>query len=453
MNRLWVRLTLSHAVLLLTGILVVTFVTAQVLELTILRQAASQVAISSGLLRRLPELEAIVDSGNAASLLHGAGAPHVVIADGQGRVLYDWHGGEGRYLSALQRRLAVQFTVNGRVIAYVLPLPSRALGQEYAAIVAAQRRTVFVTGSIAAIAAVLVSLLVSESITSPLQRLVGAARAVAAGDLRRRIEPRGPKETRELAQAFNQMAEALAEAEQRRRSFTADIAHELRTPLSVLQANLSAMLDGVYMPTKEELAALYDESLRLNRLVQDLFQLAAFDAGQMQLEVEPVNLGRLLEGTVRVFQPAADAKGLAVSTDWPADLVVKGDRNRLGQVLTNLLTNSLRHTDPGGVIRVSARAVDGMAEVTVQDNGEGIAPDDLPHVFDRFWRAERSRSRDYGGAGLGLAIAKQLIEAMGGSIGAESQPGGGARFWFTLPLVSQAEAREPVAAGSANGHP
>ncbi|MGQ9553425.1 MAG: sensor histidine kinase [Anaerolineae bacterium] len=438
MNRLWVRLTLSHAALVLGSILLVAFVLGQVIELAVRREAARQVATRSGLVERIPELVARLKQRQEGRGDHQvmSGSVRVVLADEQGQVLYDWRGGEDRDLTLWERRLAVPIRVNGRVVAYVLPMPISAVGQEFAPILRALRRTVIVASATFAVGALIISLVLSESVTSPLRRLVVGARAIAAGDLSKRIEPCGPQETNDMAHAFNQMAAALQDAERRRREFTADIAHELRTPLSVLQGNLSAMLDEVYTPSKEEVAALYDEVLRLNRLVQDLAQLAQADSGQLRLALELVDVGKLLDRSVSLFRPAAEAKGVSLQPNWPEAIPpVTADPTRAGQVLDNLLSNALRHTPSGGQIEVGARPLDGYVEVWVADNGEGIASEDVRHVFRRLWRAEPSRSREHGGSGLGLAIAKRLVEAMGGTIGVESNRGQGARFWVRMPLV------------------
>ena len=444
MDRLWVRLTASHAALVLLAILATTLITAQALELALRREAARQVAVESGLLQRMQELANLEHQSMMAGFRRGqAMMPRIILADRQGNVRYDWRGETGRSLTPLERRLAVAIVVDGQVVAYVLPMAVSALSEEYALVLRIMRRTMLVAGLVAGLGALVVSLLVSESVTQPLRRLVAAARAIAGGDLKKRIEARGPRETRSLAEAFNQMAASLEEAEQRRRDLTADIAHELRTPLAVLQGNLSAILDGVYTPSKEEVAALYDQVLRLNGLVADLGELAQFDSGHLLLQLGPADLVPLLERTVALFQPAAEAKGVSVATQWPAELpLVTADAARVGQVLNNLLSNALRYTPPGGEVVLGADAEGTTVEIWVADTGEGIPEADLPHVFQRFWRAEHSRSREHGGAGLGLAIVKQLVEAMSGTIGVQSDAGKGARFWFRLPQIDTSAASQ-----------
>lgn len=434
MNRIWVRLTLSHALLVLAGILVITVAAGELVALNLRREVARQLAVGSGMLAHMAESGTAPGWHGQMMRRSGAGAPRIILADATGRVVYDWQGESDRTLTALERQLAVVLRDDGgKTVGYVLPVAASALTDDLSEMLRQLRRTVLLAGAVSGLAAVGLSLAVSGSITRPLRRLVSGVRAVAEGDLSRRIDPGGPVETRELAAAFNQMAARLGEAEQQRRDLTADIAHELRTPLAVLQANLSAMLDRVYIPDEQEIAALYDEVLRLSRLVQDLGQLAEFDAGRMQLHLDAVDVGRILGGAVTLFEVAGDDKQVELVRRWPEDLPpVVADTVRLGQVANNLLSNALRHTPAGGRVEVGATADEQAVEVWVADSGEGIPEAERERVFERLWRADHSRSREHGGSGLGLAIARQLVEAMGGSIAVSSAPSGGARFSVRL---------------------
>jgi len=252
-----------------------------------------------------------------------------------------------------------------------------------------------------------------------------------------------------VAQAFNQMTAALEEAERQRRNMVADIAHELRTPLSVLQGNLQAILDDVYPLNKEEIARLYDETRLLGRLVDDLRELALADAGQLRLNLQPLKVAPVVQATVESLSLAAENQGVALSAELPEDLpLVRADPDRLGQVLRNLVVNALQHTPAGGSVVVRAATIAGAVEISVADTGEGIAPEDLPHVFERFWRADASRSWDKrwaGGTGLGLSVAQSLVEAQGGRIWAESALGRGSTFRFTLPLAGDEAGQAPPA--------
>lgn len=275
---------------------------------------------------------------------------------------------------------------------------------------------------------------VFSRLARPLQALQQASRRIAAGDFQVRIPPQEAGELGDIAQAFNRMAEALAWSEQQRRQMLADIAHELRTPLGILQGQLEALMDGVLPLTLEQVAQIHDEVRHLARLVEDLRLLTLAEAGQLRLDREWVDLRRLIEETVDGIALQAAEKGLHLEIRLPGELPpVPADPLRVRQALMNLLSNAVRYTPSGGRITVEARDLGSAVQVSVRDTGIGIAPEDLPHVFDRFYRAEKSRARSDGGSGLGLAIVKHLVEAHGGRVGVESAPGKGAHFFFTLP--------------------
>jgi two-component system OmpR family sensor kinase/two-component system sensor histidine kinase BaeS len=246
------------------------------------------------------------------------------------------------------------------------------------------------------------------------------------------------------------MAAALEESEQQRKNMVADVAHELRTPLAVLQGNLQALLDDLYPLDKVEVSRLYDETRLLSRLVDDLRDLALADSGQLSLNLQAVAATALAADVGESLGLAAEAQDVTLKLELEQDLPpILADPDRLAQVLRNLVTNALRYTPQGGTVTLSAGRDGGSVRLVVADTGEGITPEDLDQVFDRFWRADRSRSRDGGmaeakgrsmgepaGSGLGLAIAKSLVEAHGGRIWAESERGAGSRFTVTLPVVT-----------------
>jgi two-component system OmpR family sensor kinase/two-component system sensor histidine kinase BaeS len=294
-------------------------------------------------------------------------------------------------------------------------------------------------GGVAVLAGLVVGALLSRSLTAPLRRLAVATRAVGCGQLGHQVKVEGSVEIAELGHAFNDMSSALEEAEGQRQSMIADVAHELRTPLTVLQGNLRAILDDVYPLDKAEISRLYDETRLLSRLVNDLRELALADAGQLRLCIQPTDLVPVVHDTLDALSLAAEAQDVTLDAQLPASLPrVQADPGRVAQVLRNLLLNALRHTPEHGCVTVTAVPAQGQMEVAVADTGEGIAPDDLPHVFERFWRADPSRSRDGrspDGSGLGLSIAHSLVAAQGGRIWAESTPGQGSVFRFTLPLA------------------
>ena len=269
---------------------------------------------------------------------------------------------------------------------------------------------------------------------APAQRLGATARRLGRGDLSQRAEVTGPTEIRHLARSFNSMAAELEEAESRRRSLTADIAHELRTPTSNIQGYMEAIKDGVFQPTPETLDTIHEQSLLLSRLVDDLRLLAQVDGGDLQLQRTQTRLEELVQSCVDALRPRAEAKGVSLGVDMAGTLPgLDLDPARIAQAVGNLLDNAVTHTPEGGSVTVSAQAGAGAVEVQVADTGPGIAPDDLQRIFDRFYRADPSRSRSTGGTGLGLTIARRLVEAHGGSIEAESVVGRGSRFIIRLP--------------------
>ena len=285
---------------------------------------------------------------------------------------------------------------------------------------------------IAIIGVVLVLILVARAgrrFASPVADVMEAADRVAAGDYQTRVQERGPRDVQRLGRAFNEMAERLGTNESRRRQLLADVAHELRTPLSVIQANLEALIDGLYPLDQEHLRVLLGETRVMSRLLDDLQTLSTAEAGALTLHREQVEPRQLIDEAVGSF--AAHAKEKGVRLEGRADTLpeIDVDRLRIGEVLSNLLSNALRHTPSGGEVILTAVAAGDAVEFSIADTGTGIAQEHLPHVFDRF-----SRSPDSPGAGLGLAIAKTLVEAHGGHISAESGPPG-TTIVFTLPAV------------------
>ncbi len=268
----------------------------------------------------------------------------------------------------------------------------------------------------------------------PLSDLVQAADAVAAGDLGVRVEDTGRGGMGRLARAFNHMTAELELADRRRRNLTADVAHELRTPLHVIQGNLEGVLDGVYEPTPAHIEATLSETRLLARLIEDLRVLSLAEAGELPLAVEVVDLHDLLTDVQTSFSGQAEAAGIELRVGLPAErLTVRGDAGRLDQVLSNLVANALRYTPPGGRITLAAQQAENGVQISVCDTGQGIAPEDLPYVFDRFWRGDAARKRGAAGSGLGLAIARQLVRAHEGTIDVQSTVGGGTCFSVNLP--------------------
>jgi len=297
-------------------------------------------------------------------------------------------------------------------------------------------RTLLLSVIMAGLTAMLLMIVLTRRIFFPIYALTRAANAMEKGNLKFRVYVRSQDEIGDLARAFNAMADGLTEQEHLRKNMVSDIAHELRTPLTNIQGYLEALQDGVLDPTPEIIDSIHEEALLLSHLINDLQELALAEAGQLRLFIQPVPLRDILQQAVRILHVRAVDRDIKVSLDVPPNLpYVSGDAERLGQIVRNLLNNALTHTPSGGEIWLRARRINNEVEISVKDTGIGIPSDHLPHIFERFYRVDRSRSRHTGGAGLGLAIVKQLVLAQGGRIWAESQPGHGAIFAFTVPTT------------------
>ena len=273
-------------------------------------------------------------------------------------------------------------------------------------------------------------------LSRPVADLVDAAERIEAGDYAVRVRARGPRTLRSLGTAFNSMSERLESSERERRRLLADVTHELRTPLTVMQGNLEALLDGVYPADQVHLEPILDETRVLSRLVDDLRTLSMAEAGALALHRETTNIGELVDDSVASFRTQADSAGIALTAETEGTLPqIDVDPVRIREVLTNLLSNALRFTPRGGTVRVASSASAGQLVISVRDSGRGIAPDAVPHVFDRFYKSAESR-----GAGLGLAIAKSLVVAHGGAIEVLSTLGQGTEMRITLPVAPEPSA-------------
>jgi signal transduction histidine kinase len=302
---------------------------------------------------------------------------------------------------------------------------------------------IIVGGLLALAAALAIGFVVFRSITRPIDQLTHAAHALTRGDLSTRVavddHPTrlGTDELSDLGSAFNSMADHLQQAEQLRRDMTADIAHELRTPLSVIRANLEAMIDGVYPTDGDHIHTTLDQVNLLARLIEDLRTLALAEAGQLPLVKRPADVTALISSALASFETQAHAQQIDLTANVDTHLpLIAIDPDRIQQALAILIANALRHTPTNGSIKVSSHPESNQMIIEVADTGSGIAPDDLPHVFERFYRADKSRSRAGGGSGLGLAIAKSIIEAHNGTIEARSELGKGTSMRIQLPIES-----------------
>jgi len=393
-------------------------------------------------------LEPLVDDLEACYALHNTweacdlpgGAP-----DGgrlplrQRPMLFDAQGNEvGGDARAAPETLsqAIPLQAHGQTVGYLLPpAPMRFAPGDEALLLKRLDNAAWSAALIATLLALLLAFFSADRLLRPIHALTRAARRMAEGDLSQRVAVRGGDELALLGKAFNHMAASLQQAEQRRRALTADIAHELRTPLAVQRAHIEALLDGIYPLTPENLQPIAESNALLTRLVEDLRTLALADSGRLPLERTPVDVRPLLERTAERFAPAADARRIQIRLRSEGNCPpVPLDPGRVEQILGNLLSNALRHTPAGGLITLESACTPQHAIIRIRDSGPGISPQDLEHIFERFYRADKSRSRAEGGTGLGLTIARQLARAHGGDLRAENHPEGGALFTLTLPL-------------------
>jgi two-component system OmpR family sensor kinase/two-component system sensor histidine kinase BaeS len=367
----------------------------------------------------------------------------MILADATGAVVYDTNDQVvGEILSQNQIEVGFPIRVNNARVGTLIVTPGNVLEANSPAgqFLSSVNRAIVWSSIAAGLVALILGGWLFVQITAPLRKLSQAAEAIAGGDLSQRVDIRSKDELGRLGRSFNRMAENLSQAETQRKHMIADVAHELRTPLAVLQAGLEGMQDGVIAMDLAQVETLHEQTLLLNRLVGDLRLLSLMEAGELRLERQDVALADFLRKLADAMEPQAAAKGVQLELDVPEGLPdVSIDTDRMTQVLNNLVSNALRYTPAGGKITIGASEDPTGWILTVTDTGTGISPEQLELIFDRFYRADPSRSRSSGGSGLGLAIVKQLVEAHGGTVRAQSpvffdqaEPYG-SRFLVTLP--------------------
>lgn len=360
------------------------------------------------------------------------------LADASGQIVLPggpFRLGQVAGVQQLDQGLAVE--VGGeRVATALLVLPPPDLDPREQRYVDATNRALLIGALGAAAAALLIGLLLSRGFLSPLTELTQAISAMKRGDLSQRVPVRTRDELGELAEAFNAMSAQLHRAKELRQQMTADIAHELRTPLMVISGYLEALCDGTLEPTPARFETMNQEALQLRRLIDDLRTLSLADAGELKLQLQIIQPREILEQVARSFDPLAQEQQVALRLESaPALPSIQADRERMVQVLSNLISNALRHTPAGGRITLAAQSQQNQVQLIVQDTGVGIAAEHLPNVFERFYRIEESRYTSEGESGLGLAIAKSIVEAHQGTITVESQPGVGTTMRIALPAA------------------
>jgi signal transduction histidine kinase len=291
-------------------------------------------------------------------------------------------------------------------------------------------------GILAIILATILTIILSRRISKPIQSLALAANRVGEGDLSHRVAIMDKGEVGELAINFNNMANSLEMAEQLRRNMVTDVAHELRTPVSNIRGQVEAIKDKLLEPDIKTLDSIHEEVMLLSRLIDDLQDLTLAEAGKLSIIQQPENINLLVQKTVELMQPKGKDTGISINAKVPEKISSGNiDQHRIRQVLRNLINNAIVHTHNGGTITVSVSELDDWIEISVIDTGEGIPPEDTPLIFERFYRADKSRARSSGGTGLGLTIARRLVETHGGKISVESKLDEGSRFFFTIPVA------------------
>lgn len=469
MRTLRSRLTLTHTLIALIAVVAVT-----ALATILIQRGFDRLAAERGRNQARDIAQALGDYYNTHGNLtdapavirqrildQGGALPRrIVLANPDWRVIFDTREGilslRGRILLPFLREQATPVrAADGRIIAYVLaPVSDTQDLSQYERDFLARVYLSMILGSLLAGAvALVVGVLIATRLTRPLRRLTDAARRLAAGERHDPLPPPPDAELAELAAAFNTMAADLEHQQQLRRQLIADIAHELRTPLSVLRLQLESIEDGIEQPTPTVLASLAEEVGVLTRLVDDLRLLSLADAGQLSLAIGAVDAGEALAHAVTAASARARRQGIHLRYEPPAGnrpLLVAADPQRLTQMLGNLVENALRYTPRGGhvTLRVAARHDTrqyGDVVIEVADTGPGIPPEELARVFDRFYRADRARARETGGSGLGLAIVQRLAEMQGGRVWATSVAGQGTSFFIALPVAGSMRATQLAA--------
>ncbi len=447
MNKLWVRLSLAFSGVILVAVFIVvgaSTILAEVDKDAHDRFTSRFLQQPNGLAEKLTKYYQTHQSWDGVELmLTGAQSVYFrqagfFLADHNQQLLYFIPEKIGQPLTQIGPDAVLPLQVNGQTVGYlgVAPMPRDFPDERRAPpYVRILEQALLIVAIVGGIGGTVFGVLMSRSLTAPLNNLAKAAKAIGARRLSERVEEKGSDEMVAVARAFNEMAAGLEQAEQLRRNLLADVAHELRTPLSVLQGNLRAILDEVYALNLTEMARLYEHTRFLSRLVNDLHELAQAEARQLPLDLQETDLTELITKTVEAFRPSVETKGVILQTELPADLSpIQVDAARIRQILQNLLANALRHTPAGGTITVRVEPTPNAVCLCIADTGEGIPPEHLPYIFDRFYRTDPTRSRDRGGAGLGLAITRAIVEAHGGQISVTSQGVAGQGSTFTIEL-------------------
>ncbi|MBN2238601.1 MAG: HAMP domain-containing protein [Dehalococcoidales bacterium] len=392
------------------------------------------------------EFQSVIDTFTTSS------TQRLIVADSDGTIVGDsqaqWLGEESEDIGLAN---GTPVESSGKVTGYLYILTSGMRGRGYmgggsmqpaAAVTTPEddfldevNDSLWKVGLITLAVALVLGLVLTRQIIRPVKTLISGVRHIARGELNHRINVRSRDEIGELAESFNSMASALEKTEQSRRQLTADIAHELRTPLTVIEGTVNGIIDDVFPSDEEHLSSILEQTSLLTRLINDLRDISRAESGQLELNLSATDITELVGRIVSDYRTQTGEKNISMTfTASPELPEIMADPFRIEQAVTNLIMNAIRHVPDNGIISVTAEERETGIEIAVIDNGEGILPEDLPHVFERFYRSGSSRSREKGGTGLGLAIVKRMIESHGGSVSVESSPGKGADFRIFLPF-------------------
>ena len=358
----------------------------------------------------------------------------IVLANEEGTIVGDTSGGMTGSISEEELSLKIATLGEAKDPTGFLFLRDRKRSQLEKIFLSSVNRSITVAAVLSILAAVILTAIYSRRTLKPIQELTSAAEKISRGELDQEVRVKSRDEVGKLASAFNSMAEDLKEQERLRKNMVSDVAHELRSPLTKTHGYLEAIKEGRMEAKPRVIDSLYKNSELLKKLVDDLHDLARAEAGKLDLEKQPILLRDIVKRAIESVRVKLEEKGIDLKVDSGEDALLDVDPDRVHQVLQNLIDNAVIHVEEGGHIRINTDLEDGYVRVSVSDDGEGIPEKDLPHIFNRFYRVDSSRSRSSGGTGLGLTIAKELVEAHGGEIEVSSERGQGATFSFTLPL-------------------
>ena len=341
----------------------------------------------------------------------------------------------GDQMSASNVEQGVPITRNGKIVGILVPISVPFEGDPREVAFIDRTKMLLIYSALIGLAiALLLGVFLSRTLTRPIRELTQATQAVSEGDLSQQVPVRSNDELGELAMAFNRMSAELSRSVNSRKQMTADIAHELRTPLSLILGHAEAVHDGILLPTQENFEIIREEATRLEHLINDLRILSLADAGELTISLQTIEPQRLLQEVASLYQYQTQKKNISLELDITLPLsTIEADPGRMTQVLTNILDNAIRHTPEGGRIVLAARQQSDQIELSILDSGPGLQTDDINRIFDRFYRTDPSRQREDGGSGLGLAIARSIVQAHGGQLSAKSEAGQGLRIIITLP--------------------